>query len=127
MDGTLAGGIRGWSQHAYVVKYIVSGERKEVQVEWMGPYADVSLAVTVELLKILIILRNQGEFHTEAFHAVVTNADNDTELVAQVRWADFDELEITQELVANIYQDARAYLVSQSYNMKLTKATRSAL
>lgn len=92
MDGKLAGSIHGWSQHVHAVKDIVSRERNEVQVEWMSPYADVSLAVRAELLEILRILRNQSEVQTLAVQAVVTNADNDTEPVAQVKWADFDEL-----------------------------------
>lgn len=57
---------RGWNrQHVYSVDGMVTGERKEMHVARISPYADESLAMTAEQWRSSQTLDNQGKLQTE--------------------------------------------------------------
>lgn len=82
------------SQLVDSVKDFSKGEHKEANVAQISPYADESLALTVELVGVSTKLKNQGEFQMQAIRAVAISADNDSERVVQVKWADVDMSEM---------------------------------
>ena len=110
----------------YAVQHLVTAEPRDIHAARMRVYADDTLEITGELLKVLQQLENQREHHIRSISAIKWAASGD-EFVVKVAWEGLEEAESTWEPVSRVFYKVPAVLRKELKGLRLKAEQKRAL